>query len=90
MLLRQHRAPVRLTRRSTESGEPVVLDLEAAGLPFGAGPRACPGQAQALALAAAVVMTVRELAEVIEDKANFQRSPNLRIPARVRVRLAGR
>jgi cytochrome P450 len=61
--------PVRATRRVAESptrigdaeiaaGTTVVLDLTAARdeqLPFGAGPRSCPGRAQALALAAGIV-----------------------------------
>lgn len=69
---------------------PVVLDLEGSGLPFGAGPRACPGKDQALAMATAVVTTIRELGQVIEDEVEYQSSPNLRIPARLRIRVTDR
>ncbi|NIJ10326.1 hypothetical protein FHU38_000670 [Saccharomonospora amisosensis] len=48
-------APVRETRRFTPTGEPVVLDLAAAALPFGAGAHACPGWAHAVALAEGMV-----------------------------------
>lgn len=89
-LLGDDRVPVRLTRRTTGVGEPVVLDLDGSGLPFGAGPRACPGKDQALAMATAVVRTIRELGQVIEDEVEYQSSPNLRIPARLRIRLTDR
>lgn len=46
--------PVRITRRG---GAPV--DLAAAGLPFGAGPHACPGRDHALALAEALIARPR-------------------------------
>lgn len=45
--------PVPLTRRIAPSGELVEVDLT--GMPFGAGPRACPGAEHALALAAGVL-----------------------------------
>jgi hypothetical protein len=45
--------PVPLTRRIAPDGELVEVDLT--GLPFGAGPRACPGAEHALALAAGVL-----------------------------------
>jgi cytochrome P450 len=57
-------APVRLMRRVSPEGEPVMLDLEAAArdsragdppLTFGSGLRPCPGEAQARALAAGVL-----------------------------------
>ncbi len=86
LLLCETAPPVRLTRRVDGEGSVVVLDLEAAGLPFGAGPHACPGREHALALAGAVVETVRELADVVEDAPAYERSPNLRVPARVLVR----
>ncbi len=55
--------PVRSTRRvatvdtnlggsAIAAGDTLVLDLAAAGLPFGAEPRACPGREHALAIAA--------------------------------------
>ena len=84
-LLGEEGVPVRLTRRVGPAGEPVVLDLEASGLPYGAGPRACPGEAHAVAIAAAVVAAVLAGAEVVEDAPACERSPNLRVPARVRV-----
>ena len=40
-------------------GDVVVLDLADAGLSFGAGRHACPGQAAAVALATGVVAGVR-------------------------------
>ncbi|HEV2782365.1 MAG TPA: oxidoreductase [Actinophytocola sp.] len=40
--------PVRITRR-VRAGEPIELDLT--GLPFGAGPHACPGREHAIAIA---------------------------------------
>ncbi len=45
--------PVPLTRRIAPGGELVEVDLT--GMPFGAGPRACPGAELALALAAGVL-----------------------------------
>jgi hypothetical protein len=49
--------PVRVTRRLGPGGRVVVIDL--AGHPFGAGPRACPGEAHARALVAGVVEGAR-------------------------------
>jgi cytochrome P450 len=54
--------PVRTTRRVATvdttrgaAGDTLVLDLAAAGLPFGGEPRVCPGRAHALAIAAGVL-----------------------------------
>ena len=80
VLLGEDGVPVRLTRRVGPAGEPVVLDLEAPRLPYGAGPRACPGEAHAVAIAAAVVEAVLAAAEVVEDAPACERSPNLRVP----------
>ena len=49
--------PVPATRRVGPDGEVVMIDL--AGHPFGAGPRACPGEAHARALAQGVVEGAR-------------------------------
>jgi hypothetical protein len=49
--------PVPATRRIAPSGETIRVDL--AGMPFGAGPRACPGREHALALVAGAVEGAR-------------------------------
>lgn len=49
--------PVPATRRRSPAGEIVLVPLD--GHPFGAGPRRCPGEALALALAAGVVEGAR-------------------------------
>ena len=49
--------PVPATKRRAPTGEVVVVPLD--GHPFGAGPRACPGEAHARALAAGVVEGAR-------------------------------
>ena len=46
---------VLLDREVIPAGSEITLMIGAAGLPFGAGPHACPGQALAIALANAVV-----------------------------------
>lgn len=67
----QQSPPVRATRRrcavdvtvggvDIPAGAVLLLDLAAAGLPFGAGLRPCPGQDHAIALAAGVVAALRD------------------------------
>ncbi len=56
-VLRDTPPPVPVTRRVGPDGRIVVVDL--AGHPFGAGPRACPGEAHARALVAGVVEGAR-------------------------------
>ena len=51
-LVRGDNLPVKATKRVTADGEVIAVDLT--GRPFGAGPRRCPGEAHALALAEAL------------------------------------
>jgi len=51
-LVRGDNLPVKVTKRVTADGEIIAVDLT--GRPFGAGPRRCPGEAHALALAEAL------------------------------------
>ena len=85
--------PLRATRRLAEAsaevggtdiaaGTTVVLDLTAARdehLPFGAGPRSCPGRDQALALAAGIVEACRSC-RLAESEIDYAPPPNLRSP----------
>jgi cytochrome P450 len=85
-------SPVRALRRVSPGGDPVTLDLEAATedsgpgdapLTFGGGPRRCPGEAEARALAAGVLEGVLpgwRAAEVV-----WADTPGLRMPLRLEV-----
>jgi cytochrome P450 len=86
--------PVRATRRIAETaahvgdvdipaGTIVTLDLTAARddqLPFGAGPRPCPGREAALALATGIVAACRTC-RLAEAEMDYAPSANLRSPA---------
>ena len=85
-------APVRLMRRVSPGGEPVTLDLEAAArdsrpgdppLTFGSGLRPCPGEAQALALAAGVLEALLPRCVCELDKVEWADLPALRRPERL-------
>lgn len=73
--------PVLRTRRRID-GEDVAVSLT--GTPFGAGPRACPGSAHATALAAGVLQALQGF-RLTEAETTWVSSPNLRMPARLRV-----
>ncbi|HET6710040.1 hypothetical protein [Amycolatopsis sp.] len=73
--------PVLATRRRVD-GSDVMVSL--AGTPFGAGPRACPGSRHALALAAGVLEALRGF-RLTETEISWLSSPNLRMPAVLRV-----
>ncbi len=72
---------VRDTRRVRDGAE-IVVDL--AGLPFGAGARACPGRELAVAIAGAVLAVLRA-GRVVTTDVGYEVWPNLRIPARLEV-----
>lgn len=73
--------PVLRTRRRI-GGEDVTVSL--AGTPFGAGPRECPGSRHALALATGVLEALRGF-RLTETETTWVSSPNLRMPALLRV-----
>ena len=73
--------PVLRTRRRVD-GEDVVVDL--AGLPFGAGPKECPGRAHAVALAAGVLDALRGF-RLVEREISYEPAVNLHVPVRLRV-----
>lgn len=54
-------------------------------LTFGAGLRPCPGSALALAPAAGVVDGIRRRCRSVLGPVEYEPSPNLRVPARLRV-----
>jgi cytochrome P450 len=73
--------PVLRTRRRV-GGEDVTVEL--AGTPFGAGPRACPGSAHAIALATGVLQALSDF-RLTERETAWVSAPNLRMPAVLRV-----
>jgi cytochrome P450 len=73
--------PVLRTRRRVD-GEDVTVELT--GTPFGAGPRECPGPAHAIALATGVLEALRGF-RLTEGETEWVSSPNLRMPAVLRV-----
>jgi hypothetical protein len=77
--------PVLGTRRRID-GEDVMVSL--AGAPFGAGPRACPGSRHANALATGVLQALRGF-RLTEAETTWVSSPNLRMPAVLRVTRGG-
>ncbi|MFD8492334.1 oxidoreductase [Amycolatopsis sp. NPDC059657] len=52
----RERPPVSVTRRYKDGH---VVEVDLAGLPFGHGPKACPGQAHALAIASGILDATR-------------------------------
>jgi hypothetical protein len=77
--------PVLGTRRRID-GEDVMVSL--AETPFGAGPRACPGSRHANALATGVLQALRGF-RLTEAETTWVSSPNLRMPAVLRVTRGG-
>ena len=73
--------PVVRTRHRID-GSDVTVSLE--GRPFGAGPRECPGSRHATALAAGVLEALRGF-RLTETETTWISSPNLRMPAVLRV-----
>ncbi|MEU5261924.1 hypothetical protein [Amycolatopsis sp. NPDC021455] len=73
--------PVLRTRRRID-GSDVTVPLD--GRPFGAGPRECPGSRHAIALAAGVLEALRGF-RLTETETTWISSPNLRMPAVLRV-----
>jgi cytochrome P450 len=85
-------APVRLMRRVSPAGEPVTLDIDAAGseagpgdppMTFGSGLRPCPAPAQAIALAAGVVDAVLPRCRCEPGLVTWADLPALRQPDRL-------
>jgi cytochrome P450 len=66
------------------AGEIVRVDLASADRSLGAGPHACPGAAEARAIAAGVVAAVRGC-RLTDEPVAYLVSPNLRVPARLMV-----
>ena len=79
----RHDPPVLSTRR-VAAGDPVVVDLAGPGLPFGAGPHACPGRDAAVALATGVLAGIAAAGWAPRGGADaYDPRPNLRLPTRV-------
>lgn len=89
-------APVSADGAEIAAGDVVICDVEAANrdpagkhlpvLTFGYGVRPCPGQPQALALAAGVVDAVRESCSFLPGQpVEYQPSSPLRIPVKLEV-----
>jgi cytochrome P450 len=72
---------VLLLRVDSANRDPDALDLPA--LTFGYGLRPCPGQAQALALAAGVVQAVRDRCVAVSGPVEYEPPVNVRVPARL-------
>jgi cytochrome P450 len=68
------------------AGEVVRVDLASADLTFGAGPHACPGAAQAKALAEGVLHAMTG-ATLAEEAVEYLPVRNVKAPTRLRVRL---
>ena len=73
--------PVLSTRRRIDGSD---VSVPLAGTPFGAGPRACPGSRHALALATGVLQALHGF-RLTETETTWVSSPNLRMPAVLRV-----
>ncbi len=91
-------APLRVMRRVSPDQEPIVLDLESAvgeqapiadpqPLTFGSGLRPCPGETQAMALAAGVLDELTRRCTILADGIAYAVSPAFRLPARVELAL---
>jgi cytochrome P450 len=68
------------------AGEVVWVDLASADRTFGAGPHACPGAAQAVALAEGVLDAMKG-ATLAEEAVEYLPARNVKAPTRLRVRL---
>ncbi|WP_245716212.1 cytochrome P450 [Micromonospora humi] len=62
-----------------------VVGRAGGALTFGAGPRGCPGERHALALAAGVVDVVRRRCRRVDRPVRYAPHPTLRVPTRIEV-----
>jgi cytochrome P450 len=69
--------PVRATRRLVDGSVRLVA---LTGVPFGAGPHACPGQEHAIAIACGVLDALAGW-RVVVDEVAYEPSPTLRMPS---------